>query len=103
MKMIQRVVCFRFKPGTETAEIARHMNSFRHMQEGIPQIQSYAGGLALTEPDEDEPEYQAVHYLTFKNAEEMDVYAGHPVHLAFIEENRAIWEKVLVINSPTEG
>jgi len=101
--MIQHIVCFRFKPATVNAEIARHMNSFRRMQEGIPQIQSYAGGFALNEIDEDAPEYQAVHYLTFKTTEEMDIYAGHPVHLAFIEENRAIWEKVFVINSPTEG
>jgi len=101
--MIQRIVCFRFIPGTESAEIARHMNTFRRMQDGIPQIQSYAGGLALTDPGENAPEYRAVHYLTFGNQEDMDTYAKHPVHLAFIEENRAIWEKVFVINSPTEG
>jgi len=101
--MIQRIVCFSFKPETESAEIARHMNTFRRMQAGIPQIQSYAGGLSLTDPGENAPEYQAVHYLTFDNQEEMDIYAKHSVHLAFIEENRAIWDKVFVINSPTEG
>jgi len=101
--MIQHIVCFRFKPGTESGEITRHMTSFRRLQAGIPQIQSYAGGLALIEPGDDAPEFQAVHYLTFDNLDEMDIYAKQPVHLAFIEENRAIWDKVFVINSPTDG
>jgi len=40
-----------------------------------------------------------MHYTTFRSEEEIRKYSVHPVHLRFIEQNKAIWEKVLVINS----
>jgi hypothetical protein len=37
--------------------------------------------------------------LTFENADDQEVYQGHPLHLAFIEKCAHLWHKVLVYDS----
>jgi hypothetical protein len=37
--------------------------------------------------------------LTFSNREDHDVYQSHPIHLGFIEENSALWERVVVYDT----
>jgi hypothetical protein len=37
--------------------------------------------------------------LTFRNREDQDIYQNHPIHLKFIEENSALWERVVVYDT----
>jgi hypothetical protein len=37
--------------------------------------------------------------LTFRNKSDQDIYQTHPLHLRFIEENSALWERVVVYDS----
>lgn len=37
--------------------------------------------------------------VTFKNRKDQDIYQTHPIHLKFIEDCSALWERVVVYDS----
>lgn len=96
---IQRIVCFRFKPGTSPEAIQQHMRGFAGLKDSISYILSYQAGPTVRGDLTEKPEYDVMHYCTYRSEEEIKLYSVHPVHQRFIEQNKAIWEKVLVINS----
>ena len=97
--IIQRIVCFKFKAGTTPEAIAQHMRGFAHLKDSIPYILSNRAGSTVMGDLTEKPEYDVMHYCTFRNEEEIKLYSVHPVHQRFIQQNKSIWEKVLVINS----
>jgi hypothetical protein len=97
--LIQRIVCFKFKADATPEAIAQHMRGFQHLKDSIPYILSYRAGSTVKGDLTEKPEYDVMHYCTFRSEEEIRLYSVHPVHLRFIQQNKAIWEKVLVINS----
>ena len=96
---IQRIVCFKFKAGTTPEAIEQHMRGFAGLKDSISYILSYHAGPTVPGDLTGEQEYDVMHYTTYRNEEEIKSYAVHPVHQRFIEQNKAIWDKVLVINS----
>jgi hypothetical protein len=96
---IQRIVCFKFKAGTTPAAIQQHMRGFANLKDSISYILSYQAGPTVNGDLAGKPEYDVMHYCTYRNEEEIKLYAVHPVHQRFIKQNKAIWDKVLVINS----
>ncbi len=98
--LYQRIVCFKFKAGASDEAIRFHMQSFSDLKEAIPQIVSYSGGLTTPEKAGDVPKFDSLHYLTFAAEDDISLYHDHPAHLQFIEDNKAIWEDVLVLNAP---
>lgn len=96
---LQRIVCFKFKPGTTPQAIEQHMHGFAGLKDSISYILSYKAGPTLRADLSEKGEYDVMHYCTYRNEEEIKLYSVHPVHQRFIEQNKAIWEKVLVINS----
>jgi hypothetical protein len=96
---IQRIVCFKFKPGTTPEAIQQHMRGFAGLKDSISYILSYHAGPTVLADLTEKPEYDVMHYTTYRNEEEIKLYSVHPVHQRFIEQNNAIWDKVLVINS----
>jgi len=97
--IIQRIVCFKFKAGTTQEAIEQHMRGFRNLKDSIPYILSYRAGSTVKGDLTEKPEYDVMHYCTYRNEEEIKLYSVHPVHQRFIQQNKANWEKVLVINS----
>ncbi|HUP12224.1 MAG TPA: Dabb family protein [Niastella sp.] len=97
--LIQRIVCFKFKAGTSPEAIQKHMRGFANLKDSISYILSYQAGPTVKGDLTEKPEYDVMHYCTYRNEEEIKLYSVHPVHLRFIEQNKSIWEKVLVINS----
>lgn len=96
---VQRIVCFKFLAGADEESIARHMADFAGMKEQIAQIREYRGGFTRPGDNNSAPEYDCMHYLVFDSLEDIELYRPHPAHLRFIERNKAIWEKVLVLNA----
>jgi hypothetical protein len=96
---IQRIVCFKFKPGTTPEAIQQHMRGFQGLKDSISYILTYQAGPTVKGDLSEMPDYDVMHYTTYRNEEEINLYSVHPVHQRFIEQNKAIWEKVLVINS----
>lgn len=97
--LIQRIVCFKFKAGATAEDIQQHMRGFAQLKDSIPYILSYQAGPIVKGDLTEQPEYDVMHYCTFRNEAEIKLYAVHPVHLRFIQQNKNVWEKVLVINS----
>ena len=97
--MIQRVVCFRFKPDTDPEAIQQHMADFAGLEAAIPEIMSYRGGKVIHEVNDPQSGYDVMHYLTFANAQDIEIYFHHAAHQQFIQNNKAIWEQVAVISS----
>ena len=97
--LIQRIVCFKFKKEATPAAIQQHMRGFAGLKDSISYILSYRVGPTVRGDLSEMPEYDVMHYTTFRSEEEIRLYSVHPVHLRFIEQNKSIWEKVLVINS----
>ncbi|RDC65529.1 Dabb family protein [Adhaeribacter pallidiroseus] len=96
---IQRIVCFKFKANTTPAAIQQHMRGFAGLKDSISYILSYQAGPTVYGDLTDKPEYDVMHYCTYRNEAEIKLYSVHPVHQRFIKQNKEIWEKVLVINS----
>jgi hypothetical protein len=99
----QRIVCFRFKPGTSEEQIQEHMDEFRRLGEEIEEILGYQAGRAISGDYNQPPVYDTMHYMTFRNLEEIQLYFDHPAHPRFIAGHRDIWEDVLVLNAPVEA
>jgi len=98
--VVQRIVCFNFKKGTDEAKIQAHMDDFASLAGKIPQIKKYYGGRAISGELGAPADYDSLHYVHFHSMEDVDIYFHHPEHKAFIERNRDIWEKgVLVLNA----
>ncbi|GAA4458801.1 hypothetical protein GCM10023189_31630 [Nibrella saemangeumensis] len=96
---IQRIVCFKFKAGTTPQAIQQHMQGFASLKDSIPYILSYQAGVTVRADLTQAPDYDVMHYCTYRNEEEIKLYSIHPVHQRFISQHKQIWEKVLVINS----
>ena len=96
---IQRIVCFKFKPGTTPEAIQQHMRGFANLKDSISYILSYHAGPTVLGDLTTKPEYDVMHYTTYRNEAEIKLYSVHPVHQRFIAQNKDIWDKVLVINS----
>jgi hypothetical protein len=98
----QRMICYRFKPGTTEADIQAHMNALQRLGELIEEILGYQGGRAVSGDFNQPPVFDSMHYMTFRNQEAIQVYFDHPAHQQFITNHRDIWEDVLVLNGPVE-
>jgi hypothetical protein len=99
---IQRIVCFKFKESATTQERARHKADFRALKESIPQILSYSAGDVVPNGKDAQADWDIMHYLTYANVDDVAVYVDTPAHKNFVERNRGLWEKVLVIASELE-
>ena len=97
--VIQRIVCFKFKPNTSPEAIKQHMRGFANLKDSISYILTYSAGTTVKGDLSEVGEYDVMHYCTYRSEDEIKLYAVHPVHRRFIDQNKAIWEKVLVINS----
>ncbi len=101
--MIQRIVCFQFKSGTDAAAIQNHLADFAGLEAVIPQILSYRAGRVIHEVNDPQSDYDVMHYLTFAAAADIETYFHHAAHQQFIVNNQAIWDKVIVISSEFEA
>ena len=97
--LIQRIVCFKFTPKATAEQIDQHMRGFAGLKDSIPYMLSYSAGSTVRGDLDEKGEYDVMHYSTYRSEEDIRRYSIHPVHLRFIEQNKNIWEKVLVINS----
>ena len=99
---VQHVVAFKFKEGTSSEAIQKHMDDFGGLKAKIPEIRSYEAGKTFKVAYESTADYDVMHYTTFANEADMEVYFNHPDHQKFIEENKNSWADVFVSNSRVE-
>lgn len=99
---VQHVVAFKFKEGTSSEAIQKHMDDFGGLKAKIPELRSYEAGKTFKVEYESTADYDVMHYTTFANEADMEVYFNHPDHQKFIEENKDGWADVFVSNSRVE-
>ncbi len=97
--MINHVVYFKFTQNAAKDEIKKHMDMFEEISKSIPGVVSYWAGETFKVSYENTADYDTVHCLSYKTKEDLEKYASHPNHKDFIEENKAIWADVLVVNA----
>ena len=67
---------------------------------GIPGVAFFEVGLpAMTPRDVVDNSYAVALLVGYPDATAHDVYQDHPDHLAFIDENKHLWSKVVVFDS----
>ena len=99
---VQHVVAFKFKEGTSEKARQQHIDDFAGLQDKIPELRSYEAGKTFKVAYESTADYDVMHYTTFANEADMEVYFNHPDHQKFIEENKGSWANVFVSNSRVE-
>ena len=99
---VQHVVAFKFKEGTSEKARQQHMNDFAGLQDKIPELRSYEAGKTFKVAYESTADYDVMHYTTFANEADMEVYFNHPDHQKFIADNKDSWADVFVSNSRVE-
>ncbi len=99
---VQHVVAFKFKEGTSEKARQQHMDDFAGLQDKIPELRSYEAGKTFKVAYESTADYDVMHYTTFANEADMEVYFNHPDHQKFIADNKDSWADVLVSNSRVE-
>jgi Stress responsive A/B Barrel Domain len=93
----QQIVCVKFKANTSAADIERYMQEFAQLRREIPQMVAYSAGKTLA--IDGQPEYDVMHYVTFRTGDDISVFQNHPKRQEFVKNNEAIFEKTLVINA----
>ncbi|MGB3780664.1 MAG: Dabb family protein [Tunicatimonas sp.] len=99
---LQHVVAFKFKEGTPAEAVQQHMDDFAGLQDKIPELRSYEAGKTFKVAYESTADYDVMHYTTFANEADMEVYFNHPDHQKFIADNKDSWADVFVSNSRVE-
>ncbi len=99
---IQRVVAFKFKADASADARKKHMKDFEVFVKEVKQVLSYRAGKTVKGESTSEPEYDVMHYVTFEKESDILAYDIHPAHKKFIEQNKASWEKVVVVNGAIE-
>ena len=97
----QRVVCIKFKSGTTSEEIEKHMRDFAVLKNNVSDVVAYSAG-RVQKTEGSENEYDVVHYLTFRTDEAAKKYALNADRTLFVKNNESHWDKVLEMNSSIE-
>jgi hypothetical protein len=98
--MLIHSVFFWLKRGVTPAKRSRFPAAVRRLA-AIPTVgKIYVGPPAkLAKRDVTERGFDLALTIIFKNAAAHDAYQVHPIHVAFVERNKALWAKVQVFDS----
>ncbi|GAB3711322.1 hypothetical protein GCM10027592_48760 [Spirosoma flavus] len=94
----QQIVCIKFKKGVESKAVEQHMASFAALKHEIPQVIGYASGETIL-PNQATSEYDVVHYITFQSIDDIKTFEKSEAYKEFVQQNKAIWEKTLIVNA----
>lgn len=94
---LRHVVAFKFKDSATPEQIDRAVAEFRALKDKIPQIVAFEMGTNVS-PEGLHKGFTHCFILTFRSAEDRDIYLEHPDHQAFGRSLRPILEDVFVID-----
>ena len=100
-KKFVHVVNFWLKKNISTAQITQFEASIKSLEKVDSVIYFNVGTPADTERLTIDRSYNYCLLTVFKNKAGHDAYQVHPIHLKFVEENKMLWEKVLIYDSET--
>ncbi len=99
--MLQHQVYFWLKSTVTDADRKAFEKGLRDLVGGIKKVHSSEIGIPAKTEARDVVDNTFGYSLLvwFKTIADHDIYAVHPVHLKFIEDHSALWEKVVVYDS----
>lgn len=95
------VVNFYLKPGLSAAEIRKFEEGVSTLEKIETLIMFNVGKPADTDRPVIDKSYSYCLLTVFNDEAGHDIYQEHPVHLAFIENCNALWDKVVIFDSVT--
>jgi hypothetical protein len=98
--VLRHLVMFQFKAGTSKEAIAAIDKAFTALPGKIKEIQSFESGVDLGLSDLSDG-LTHCYLLSFKNKEDLDVYAKHADHLAFVAKLKPVLERPVVLDYTT--
>jgi hypothetical protein len=98
--MLIHAVFFWLKPGLDAAQRSKFRAEVRKLG-GVRTIETiYVGGPApVPERGVTDRSFDVALTLVFKDAAAHDAYQIDPIHLAFVEGNKELWNRVQVYDS----
>jgi hypothetical protein len=99
--MFVHVVNFWLKPGLSEADIKKFEEGVQSLKVIESLVMFNIGKPAATDRPVIDKSYSYCELTVFNDEAGHDVYQQHPVHLAFIENCKHLWEKVLIYDSET--
>ncbi len=102
-KKFVHVVNFYLKPGLSAADIKKFEEGVSSLGQ-IEAIQVFnLGKPADTDRPVIDRSYSYCELTVFASKADHDIYQEHPIHLAFVENCKHLWEKVVIFDSETIG
>ncbi|MEQ8241333.1 MAG: Dabb family protein [Cyclobacteriaceae bacterium] len=90
-------VLFWLKNDTNLADFIAGTRGFL---DKVKVVKSYhVGTPAMTPREVVNNSYSVCLVVTFKNKADQDIYQEHPAHLAYVEERKNSWDKVVIYDS----
>lgn len=99
--LLKHMVIFKFKDSSSVASVDSCVAAFRGLEGKVPQIQALDFGLNKS-PENWHQGFTHCFELTFKNYEDLAIYAEHPEHKAFQKILGPHMEKVFVVDYVVE-
>jgi hypothetical protein len=99
--MFVHVVNFYLKAGLPAADIQRFEDGVKSLGAIESLITFNVGKPASTDRPVVDKSYSYCELAIFQDLAGHDVYQEHPLHLAFIENCKHLWEKVVIFDSET--
>jgi hypothetical protein len=98
--MLIHSVYFWLRPALSPAERGHFLSEVRKLSAVKTTDRVYVGGPAsLAERDVTERSFDVALTIVFKDGPAHDAYQVDPIHLAFVERNKATWTRVQVFDS----
>lgn len=99
--MFVHVVNFWLKPGLSEEDIRKFEEGVQSLKVIESLVMFNVGKPATTDRPVIDKSYSYCELTVFNDEAGHDVYQTHPVHLAFVENCKHLWEKVLIYDSET--
>lgn len=96
-KELRHVVMFKFKEGTNAADVKKVEDAFRELPKKIKEIKGYEWG-TNNSPEKLDNGFTHVFFLTFDSEEGRAAYLPHPDHKAFGKVLGPFLDKVMVLD-----
>jgi hypothetical protein len=97
MGKLRHVVLFKFSPQAMDVSIRLIEDRFRMLPGQIPEVRDFEWGTDIN-PQSRAEGFTHCFVLTFRNADERDIYLHHPAHEAFVSILKPDVEQLLVLD-----
>ena len=94
----QMVICYKFNDNTPNKIIENHINDFSSLKKSNKEIVNYTAGYTVA-TGEKKPDYDVMHYLTFKTEEDIAKFKKSVSYVNFVQKHKGNWKSEFILNA----